>query len=80
MAFSSHKCVWFVSNLDVPSDIKFIITMKIRKAFEQKMKVKQSLSFDGTSLYAMKRRAHRIGCCYLCARLSCYSILRENRK
>ena len=40
-------------NLDVPSDIKFIIITKIRKTFGQEMKVKQSLPFDGKSLYAL---------------------------
>ena len=54
--------------------------MKIRKAFEQKMKVKQLMSFNGTSLYAMKRRAKRICCCYYCARLNCNSVYRENGK
>lgn len=43
MVSSFIQCVWFVSNLDVPSDIKFIIMFKIRRVFEQESKVKQSL-------------------------------------
>ena len=80
MVYSFRQCEWFVSNLDVPSDIKFIILMKTRKAFEQEMKDKQSTLFDGKSLCAIKRRAKRIGCCYRCARLNCNSVIRENGK
>ena len=51
--------------------------MKVREAFERE---KQSLPFNGRSLYAIKRRAKRLGCCYRCGRFTCNSVRRENGK
>ena len=80
MVRSCVQAIWGVRNLDLPLDIKFVIAAKVREAFEQDMKDKQSLPFNGSSLYAIKRRAKRIGCCYRCGRFTCNSVKRENGK
>ena len=80
MVRSCVQAIWCVKQLDLPLEIKLIILMKIREAFEQEMKDKQSLPFNGSSLYAIKRRAKRIGCCYRCGRFTCNSVRRENGK
>ena len=61
-------------------DVKRIILMKVKEAFEQEMKDKESLPFNGSSLYAIIRRAKRIGCCYRCERFTYNSVRRENGK
>ena len=80
MVHSCVQAIWCVKQLDLPLEIKLIILIKIREAFEQEMKDKQSLPFNGSSLYAIKRRAKRIGCCYRCGRFTCNSVRRENGK
>ena len=55
MVRSCILAVWCLGKLDIFSlDVKRIILMKVREAFEQE---KQSLPFNGRSLYAIKRRA-----------------------
>ena len=55
MVRSCTLAVWGLEKFDIfPLDVKHIILMKVREAFEQE---KQSLSFNGSSLYAIKRRA-----------------------
>ena len=80
MVRSCVQAIWCVKQLDLPLEIKLIILMKIREAFEQEMKDKQSLPFNGSSLYAIKRRAKRIGCCYRCGKFTCNSVRRESGK
>ena len=78
MVRSCIPVVWDLGKLDIFSlDVKRIILMKVREAFE---KEKQSLPFNGRSLYAIKRRAKRLGCCYRCGRFTCNSVRRENSK
>ena len=78
MVRSCIQEVWALGKLDIfPLDVKRIILMKIREAFERE---KQSLPFNGRSLYAIKRRAKRLGCCYRCGRFTCNSVRRENGK
>ena len=78
MVRSCIPAVWCLGKLDIfPLDVKRIILMKIREAFEQK---KHSQPFNGRSLYAIKRRAKRLGCCYRCGRFTCNSVRRENGK
>ena len=78
MVCSCIPTVWSLGKLDIfPLDVKRIILMKVRETFEQE---KQSLSFNGRSLYAIKRRAKRLGCCYRCGRFTCNSVRRENGK
>ena len=78
MVRSCIPAVWCLGKLDIFSlDVKRIILMKVRETFEQE---KQSLSFNGRSLYAIKRRAKRLGCCYPCGRFTCNSVIRENDK
>ena len=80
MVRSCVQAIWCVKQLDLPLEIKLIILMKIREAFEEEMKDKQSLSFNGSSLYAIKRRAKRIGCCCRCEKFTCNSIRKESEK
>ena len=78
MVPSCIPVVWGLEKLDIfPLDVKRIILMKVRETFEQK---KQSLSFNGISLYAIKHRAKRLGCCYRCGRFTYNSVRRENGK
>ena len=78
MVRSCIPAVWGLGKLDIfPLNVKHIILMKVREAFEQK---KQSLPFNGRSLYAIKCRAKRLGCCYRCGRFTCNSVRRENDK
>ena len=78
MVRSCIPAVWCLRKLDIfPLDVKRIILMKIREAFEQE---KHSQPFNGRSLYAIKRRAKRLGCCYRCGRFTCNSVRRENGK
>ena len=78
MVRSCIPVVWGLGKLDIfPLDVKRIILMKVREAFE---KEKQSQPFLGRSLYAIKRRAKRLGCCYRCGRFTCNSVRRENGK
>ena len=78
MVRSCIPAVWCLRKLDIfPLDVKRIILMKIREAFEQE---KHSQPFNGRSLYAIKRRAKRLGCCYRCGRFTCNSVRRENDK
>ena len=67
-----------MKQLDLPLDVKVIILMKVKEAFEQEMKEKQSLPFNGSSLYAIKHRAKRVGCCYRYGRFTCNTVRREN--
>ena len=78
MVRSCVQAIWCVKQLDLPLEIKLIILMKIREAFEQEMKDKQSLPFNGSSLYAIKRRAKRIGCCYRCGRCKGLNFIKHN--
>ena len=80
MVRSCVQAIWCVKQLDLPLEIKLIILMKIREAFKQEMKFKQSLPFNGSSLYAIKRRAKRISCCYRCGKFTCNSVRRESGK
>ena len=78
MVRSYISAIWGLEKLDIFSlDVKHIILMKVREAFEQK---KQSLPFNGRSLYAIKRRVKRLSCCYRCGRFTCNSVRRENDK
>ena len=81
MVRSCIPTVLGLEKLDIFSlDVKRIMLMKVKEAFEQEMKDKESLSFNGSSFYAIKCRAKRIGCCYRCGRFTCNSVRRENDK
>ena len=78
MIRSCIPAVWGLGKLDIFSlDVKRIILMKVTETFEHE---KQSLPFNGRSLYAIKRRTKRLGCCYRCGRFNCNSVRRENDK
>ena len=79
MVRSCVPAVWGLGQLDIFSlDVKRIILMKIKEAFKQEMKDKESLSFNGSSLYAIKLRSKRIDCCYRYGRFTCNTVRREN--
>ena len=81
MVRSCIPAVWGLGKLDIFSlDVKRIILMKVKETFEQKMKDKESLSFNGSSFYVIKRKTKRIGCCYRCGRFPYNSVRRENGK
>ena len=78
MVRSCIPAVWGLKKLDIfPLDVKRIILIKVREAFEQE---KQSLPFNGRNLYVIKRKAKKLDCCYRCGRFTCNSVRRENGK